>query len=267
MPKPLLNLVVSDLHCGSDVGLMPPKMNFEEGQAAGYGTNKFQKWMWERWTEYWVRMQKIIGKDPFILTLTGDLIEGIHHRTTELMTNKLMDHLKIARVALEKIVAAAEVVHVIRGTECHVQDFESVFAKDIGAGKAHDFMQYTINGTTIDARHHMPVTSRLHLEASALGIIAANNRSNAVRAGHRPAQVFLRGHRHIAGLYSDGTSLVICTGAWQGLTRHGKKVVTDSIPRPSMALLDFRHTAAGDLPAVHHFVANPPQDLVAHVVA
>lgn len=262
----MINLIVSDTHCGSDVGLLPEHVELTDGQTTGYGKNPWQKWLWQTWLETSEKMLKAIGKDPFILTLTGDLIEGVHHRATEIVAVKLMDHLAIARAALKELVERAEKVHVIRGTECHTNDFESIFAADIGSKKAHDFLQYSINGVLIDARHHMPVTGRLHLEASALGIIAANNRSNAVRAGHKPARVFLRGHRHVAGHYSDGESLVICTGAWQGLTRHGKKVVSDSIPRPSMCLLDFRQTAKGELPMPRHIVCNPPQHLVSHVI-
>lgn len=264
---PLLNVVLSDLHCGSDVGLLPDHVELEDGTEIGHGKNPWQKWLWKTWLRAMERITAIVGRDPFILTLTGDLIEGIHHHSDEVVAAKIMEHLTIARAAVGPLVKKADVTHVVRGTECHTRDLESVFAKDFDAGKAHDFIQYRLNGTLIDARHHMPVTGRVHLEASALSILAANNRSNAVRAGHAPARVFLRGHRHVAGHYSDGEVLVCCTGAWQGLTRHGRKVVADSIPRPSIAVLDARKCEHGALPAIHHIVFNPPQALVAHVVA
>jgi len=265
MSKPLLNLVCSDLHCGSDVGLLPETVHLEDGQIIGHGNNRLQKWLWQSWQKGLADMMKIIGKDPFILTMTGDLIEGVHHRSDEVVVMKMMEHLRIAEVALGDTIKKATKTYIIRGTECHVHDFETVFAKNFGLGKAHDFIQYEMNGVLIDARHHMPATGRLHLEASALSIVMANNRSNAIRAGHKPARVFLRGHRHVAGHYSDCESMILVTGAWQGLTRHGKKVVADSISRPSIALLDARKTPIGMLPAVHHIAFNPPHDIVSHV--
>lgn len=259
-----LVLVISDTHCGSDVGLLPPEVILDDGHKIGYGKNKWQKWLWESFESTLEVMLAKIGSSPFTLVLNGDLIEGMHHRSDEVVAAKIMEHLAIARASLGFIVESAAQVYVVRGTECHTRDTETVFARDFGLEKAHDFIQFEVNGVLIDARHHMPCTSRLHLEATALGIVAANNRSNAVRAGHKPARIFLRGHRHIAGTYSDGECLVACTGAFQGLTRHGKKVVTDSIPRPSMLLLDFRGLPKGHLPAVLHPVLNPPQELVAH---
>ena len=264
--KPEVVLVISDTHCGSDVGLLPEEVYLDDGQKIGYGKNKWQEWLWKSFQETQKTLLAKIGSDPFILVVNGDLIEGIHHRSDEVVAAKIMEHLTIAKVALGPLIEKAHTSYFVRGTECHVRDLETVVAKEFGAGKAHDFIQFDVNGVMVDARHHMPTTTRLHLESTALGVIAANNRSNAVRAGHKPARVFLRGHRHLAGTYSDGECLAACTGAWQGLTRFGKKVVTDAIPRPSMLLLDWRGLPKGHLPSVTHTVCNPPQQLVAHCI-
>ncbi len=252
-------IVVSDLHCGSDVGLLPELVAFDDGHTVGCGKNPWQRWMWECWLNALERISAIAGGDPFHLIMTGDAIEGIHHRSDEVVAMKLLEHLKIAEVALIPLTSTAAEITVIKGTACHTLDFEEVLAKQLCLERAYDFRQIEMNGVLIDARHHMPVTSRVHLEASAMSIVVANNRANATRAGHRPARVFLRGHRHLAGHYSDGESMIVVTGAWQGLTRHGKKVVSDAIPRPSIAVLDFRNTPPGELPAVSQLVYNPPQ--------
>ena len=264
--KPEIVLVLSDLHCGSDVGLLPEEVYLEDGQKIGYGKNKWQAWLWKSFQETQQLLLSKIGNDPFILVCNGDALEGIHHRSDEVVAAKIMEHLTIVKACLEPLVKKAHTSYFVRGTECHVRDLETVVAKEFGAGKAHDFIQFEVNGVLIDARHHISCTSRLHLESTALGVMAANNRSNAIRAGHRPARVFLRGHRHIPGTYSDGEILAAVTGAFQGLTRHGAKVVADSIPRPSMLLLDWRGLPKGHLPSVTHTVCNPPQQLVAHCI-
>jgi hypothetical protein len=262
--KPRLLVILSDLHAGSDVGLLPEKVTLDDGQELGHGENPWQKWLWSEWLKMHEWVEKVTGADEFSLLLNGDTIEGIHHRSDEVMAAKIVEHCTIAEAALRPIVDAATDVMATRGTECHTRDLETYLMRRLDRGKAHDFIQFDFNGVLVDCRHHMPVTSRLHLEATGLAIVAANNRSNAIRAGHAPARIFLRGHRHIPGIYSDGEVLVGVTGAWQGLTRHGKKVVADSIPRPSCLILDVRNTPHGELPAIHHRVFNPPQHLVAH---
>ena len=260
-----LLVVLSDLHCGSDVGLLPDSVQLDDGQFIGHGANKWQTWLWREWLKMRSWALEISSGDPFDLLLNGDCIEGIHHRSDEVVAAKLLEHVTIAREALRSLTENANEVYATRGTECHTRDLETFLMKSLDRGKAHDFIQFDFNGVLVDARHHMPVTSRLHLEASALSIVASNNRANAIRAGHRPARIFLRGHRHVPGVFSDGEVMVGVTGGWQGLTRHGKKVVADSIARPSCLILDARNTPHGELPAIHHRVFNPPQHLVAHV--
>jgi hypothetical protein len=258
---PLINLVLSDTHCGSDCGLLPPSVELDDGTTIGHGKNKRMRWLWESFVDMQARFHSLCNGDPYILTINGDVIEGIHHRTEEVVAAKIMEHLTIAREALGNLIRGAAKVVITRGTECHVRDLETVFAKEFGVSKALDVQQYTVNGCLVDARHHMPVTGRMHLEASALSISMANTRSNMTRSGHPLPKVFIRGHRHVMGDYCDGESMILVCGAWQHLTRHGNKVVPDSIPRPSAYALDWRGTAKGALPATHRFVYSPPHEV------
>jgi hypothetical protein len=59
--------------------------------------------------------------------------------------------------------------------------------------------------------------------------------------------------------------MLAVTGGWQFLTRHGKKVVPDAIPRPSIIVLDWRGLEEGTLPHVHNFTFNPPPPVVTHL--
>lgn len=51
MSSPLLNLVISDTHCGSDCGLLPPHVELEDGTPRGHGTNKRMRWLWESFVD------------------------------------------------------------------------------------------------------------------------------------------------------------------------------------------------------------------------
>ena len=79
--KPQLLVVVSDLHCGSEVGLLPPEVETHSGNTVGFGSNYHQEWLWDKWTEAQERVLAVAGDDPFVLLCNGDATEGIHHRS------------------------------------------------------------------------------------------------------------------------------------------------------------------------------------------
>lgn len=259
MSRKLL-VVVSDLHCGSSVGLLPPEVETHTGNTVGFGSNYHQEWLWQKWTEAIERVKVIAGGDDFVLLVNGDATEGIHHRSPEVVAALIEDHCRMAAAALKPLSDMADTVLVTRGTECHTHNVEDYLANLIGAegNKAKDHWYFTIHNCMVDAAHHMPATSRAYLEASAMSIVLGNARLNSVRSGHPAAKVYLRAHRHCGGWYTDGDAMLAVTGGWQFLTRHGHKVVTESIPRPSMIVLDWRSADPGQLPSVHNIQFTPP---------
>ena len=48
-PKPIGAVVVSDLHCGSNVALWPPDGETELGNTVSFGKNHHQRWLWDVW--------------------------------------------------------------------------------------------------------------------------------------------------------------------------------------------------------------------------
>jgi hypothetical protein len=257
--EPLLNLDVSDIHCGSDVAMVPTKLRLECGREIGHGSNRHQAWLYQSWLDMQKRFHTVRKGAPYVLTINGDAIEGIHHRSDEVVAAKFKEHLQIALDVLGPLAEKAAEVYIIKGTECHTGDWEEVLRRELRLPRpAANHWHYEVNGCLVDARHHMPVTSRKHLEASALSIEMANYLSNAICSDLPQPRVFLRGHRHIHGIYSDGKSMICVTGGWQFLTRHGNKVVPGSVSRPSAILLDWRNVPRGELPTPHTFIYHPP---------
>lgn len=256
-----LLVVVSDIHCGSDVGLAPPETKTESGNIVGFGDNICQSWLWQNWSSGIKEVQRYIGNSPAALLVNGDATEGVHHRNeAELIAAAIETHTNMAVDCLKPIAKLCKKIFVVKGTECHTRNMETVLADKLKAERreALDKWHFTIHGCEIDAAHHTGTTSRAYLEATAMSINMGNARVNYVRAGHPVPKVFLRAHRHCGGYYSDGDGLFAVTGAWQFLTRHGFKVVTDSIPRPSILILDWRGKAKGSLPVVNQITFNPP---------
>jgi hypothetical protein len=260
-----LLVCVSDLHCGSDVGLMPPDTSLSKGNTVGFGKNYFQEWLWLCWLDAIQQVKSICGKNPYVLLVNGDATEGCHHHTQELVAPAIEDHTNMAAQCLR--VLSPSVTLITKGTHCHTLGMEDVLAEKLGAleGKARDKWLFNINGVNCNAAHHIGTTSRGYLEASLLSITLGNARLQSLRCDHIPSRVFLRAHRHCGGWYSDGDALMCVTGGWQGLTRHGYKVVTDSIPRPSVLVLDWRDRPEGALPQVHNIQFNPPQPQITNL--
>ena len=265
MKKPLLAVVLSDIHCGSTHGLMPPEFEFDDGSVISHGKNFHQAWLWSKWEECWAEMLRVIDGDKFILCLNGDMTEGVHHGTTEIVAAKRAEHFRIAEFVLRKWVRKAQRTYFSEGTECHTNEMETDLARALGGvgNRAKPKWIFEMNGLLVDMTHHIGVTSRAYLEATAMSVNMGNAILNQVRSGHDHARVFLRGHRHCGGHFSDGHGTVVITPGWQFLTRHGRKVVPDSIPRPGAHILDFRGKKPGRSPAVHEFFYAPPQEEIA----
>jgi hypothetical protein len=245
---------VSDIHCGSVVGLAPPKTKTDSGNEISFGENLHQAWLWECWQEMVKNVGKIIGKSEAVLLVNGDATEGVHHHCeAELLVAAIQTHTEMAIECLKPLAALCKHRLVVKGTECHTDGMEDLLAEKLCASgnKARNEWLFEMNGCLVEAKHHMGVTSRAYLEASAMSIQMGNARINRVRANQRIPKVFLRGHRHCGGWFCDGSGLWGVTGGWQMLTRHGHKVVPESIPSPTALVLDWRGKAAGELPQVH----------------
>lgn len=257
-------LQVSDLHVGSDVGLCPPEFRLEKGNIVTFGDNYHQQWLWEKYrNDVFPRAMRIIGDDPFVLLVNGDVTEGIHHGGKETLADTLEIHAENAKAVLDPLCELADIVLFTFGTRCHTHTVENMLAKHYGktpeTSMAKQKWLFDMHGVLIDAAHHMGVTKRAYLEGSSLSIEMGNARLNYARSQHRIPMLFMRGHRHTHGVYSDGRARAACTGAWQMLTSHGHQVVTDSIPAPSMIVHDFSKTEFGTLPTITEILARPPE--------
>lgn len=257
--KSKLVLLLSDLHIGSTVGLWPKGFVCNEGYEIGQ--NQFQKWLWECWTDMLKWADGVIGKDDFELVLNGDLVDGIHHRTLQVMSPDVGDQTAAVLDVLGRFVGKASRIHVVKGTECHTRNDEIRLGKCLDATRdpltgqhAWDVLDLEVNGTLYNFAHHISATARPYLEASAHSIALGALTMSRARTGKPVPSVMCRAHRHRHGIWTDGNQMSVICGAWQGLTRYGYRVVPDAVPQPSAVILDARTTDKGDLPLVHQRV-------------
>lgn len=139
----------------------------------------------------------------------------------------------------------------VEGTECHTLISENSIGESLGAipyrktefGEPGTYLwpqvNLTVNGCHGYLRHHIGVAIRPYLEASALSIQLGSDRIEAARTHQKIPQFLVSGHRHRFGGYTDGDAQVAVCFPWQGLTRHGRKVVPAAKTVVGGVMLDF----------------------------
>jgi hypothetical protein len=259
MPDIKLLAIVSDLHAGSTYGILPPGFHTRNGNEIGL--NDYQKWIWDCWGDCWGWFDKLRGKEDYTLVMNGDAVDGFHHGTTEIWTNDESEHGIAAYHVLKEPASKAASVFLTEGTESHTRGHEHGLAYQLkakgskvimpkGSGGAWPTLDISVHGTRIKFDHHIGTSMRSYLEASQLGIVLGNMRSEYARAGHDCPKVLVRAHRHRYGLFSDGYGMTVVTPAWQLLTRFGRRVVPDAVPQIGIVVLDWRDKEKGELPDV-----------------
>jgi UDP-2,3-diacylglucosamine pyrophosphatase LpxH len=255
-----LILFISDIHCGSTVGLMPDEFETDEGNTVR--ANRFQKWLldcWDKCLEDFEEYRK--GRD-YVLVLAGDLIEGKHHGGAQLWSNEAIDHANAAIELLGPVAEKASKRFLAVGTECHTRNDESYIGSVLGAEECPDTGKHAWNSVLlsvgenlIHVRHHMPTTARVYLEAGALSIMLGNTQLSCARNKQAVPDIVVSGHRHRFGMYRDENAMFVACPAWQGLTRHGNKVVPGALPHPGFVVMDWG--LGGNLP--YTFPIHQPQ--------
>lgn len=252
-------VILSDLHVLSTVGLWPPGFVCNEGFEIGQ--NRFQQLLWEHWKDCQSWITRVIGDSPFELVLNGDLVDGKHHQTTQIMSADSADQLPAVLQVLGPLAERAKATYLTKGTECHTRNDELYIGKQLKAVKdpstgqhAWDRLELEFNGLVFAASHHTPTASRPYLEASQHSIQLGAEIMERVRNGLAPPRIIARAHRHVPGVWNDGRLISIVTGAWQGLTRYGRKVVPHAVPAPSCVIMDARSCVEGELPTIHQKV-------------
>ncbi len=246
-------VVISDPHVGSTLGLCPPMTELADG--SGYIPNPIQEWIWDRWVAFRTHIHERLGGRRWGFVINGDIIEGNHHRTLELIHPDVGIHVRTAIEILEPVAKDAAHAYVVRGTECHVGTAENGIGAALGsvtAGTSHSAHHWTVtvNGCVCSFKHHIGSTARTWTRATALGASLANERLEALNAHRTVPSVVCRAHRHVPGMYKEPGACLVVTPSWQALTSHGWKAVPDAIPWVGGVILDWKGLPKGSLPLV-----------------
>lgn len=258
-------VVVSDLHSGSSYGLMPSSFVTKEGQKIQ--PNAFQRWLLACWQDFWAFSYATVKGHKWAAIINGDAIEGIHHRSLEIVSPDILDHAQMAVNLLEPVAERADHIVMVEGTECHTNGSEHKIGDKLKAVKciygggqearAWPQVYLEVNGCEGVIRHHIGTTTRPYLEATQLGVQMNVDRLEAVRSGRPVPSFLISAHRHQYGQFDDGCGVSVVTPPWQGLTRHGRKVVPAARTQVGGVILDFRDAGPDEPPAVLRRIYRP----------
>jgi hypothetical protein len=158
----------ADTHCGSTMGLMKPGW-FPLHDGGGYEPGPTQQLIWKVWEAGWEKVAKERKGRKLIIVHVGDAVEGIHHATTQVVSQRVDEHEKIHINAMQWAMKKAnfgngDAIYYISGTEEHAGDGsrseETIAEKMNGVipmnenRKTWDVIRKTVNGIGFDISHH-----------------------------------------------------------------------------------------------------------------
>jgi hypothetical protein len=208
-PKPITLLLASDTHCGSTIGLCPPEgVRLDDGQEVH--PSKPQQWLWWCWEQVHQRAAqwaKEAGGHLWVV-LNGDLVDGDHHGTAQIMSRHpdAQSYIAERTFSVTQVLKPAR-VFVVRGTEVHSGtsgSAEEGIAKRLGAERDPEthlwsrwHLRLRVHGKLVDVQHHGKGLGRLpHTKQNGANSLAWRVwQTYAERSLEAPALV-VRSHLH-----------------------------------------------------------------------
>ncbi len=200
-------LVISDTHCGHQVGLTHP------GYKMPAGKQKFGKVRDELWKFFSRGIEKWRPYD--VLICNGDMLEGKGMRSggTELITSDRKTQCELAEAIIDYI--GAPVVRMIYGTPSHVgtdEDWEDIIfdrIRDKYNAKIGSHEWFSVYGKIIDCKHKIGSSTVPHGRLTALAREILWNQLWASQGGGQVrADILIRSHDH----YFEHTDHQGCLG-------------------------------------------------------
>lgn len=196
-------VVVSDLHCGCQMGLCPAGgVKLDDG--GRYSPNTLQLRLWQWWREFWEKVPQLCRHEPYAVVVNGEAIDGVHHNAVTQITHNLKDQENVAVKVLAPI-APKGLLYFIRGTEAHssasgqcderVAERLGAVADDEGRFSRWE-IRLRIGFGLVHLAHHIGTSGSMAYETSAIMKELEQIYVECARWGHEVPDVVVRSHRH-----------------------------------------------------------------------
>jgi len=207
--RPVVLLLASDLHCGSTVAVCPPEgVRLDDG--GEYHPSKPQQWLWWCWEQLMRRAKETVAatKGDLWVVLNGDLVDGDHHKTTQIISGNPEAQSYVAgRVfGLVRDLKPKRLL-VVRGTEAHTGNSGSAeegIAKSLGAERDPEtqlwsrwHLRLRVHGKLCDIQHHGRGLGKLpHTKQNGANSLAWRVWSAYAERGREAPALVVRSHLH-----------------------------------------------------------------------
>lgn len=242
--------------------MMPPgAWQLEEGGT--HTPNSTQGLIWKQWLECWEVVRDLRKGGRLIVTPMGDMVDGVHHDETELVTHNSAEQVRIASSCLDTGLQIAKYNHrkgdvfqVLRGTPTHVRRAEETIARDIDGCRPHtppsqpdgkdgrfvwSRLVFMVNGVLFDCAHDgVGVGGRAWLEENQLYLTLKSLYWEAMENKVPLPRYFIRAHKHMMiesthkrrGKLIDG----VIVPSFQYKTEYGYRYTSKRIIRSTIGM-------------------------------
>jgi hypothetical protein len=262
--------ITSDQHARSTVGLCSPKgVALDDG--GRYKPSRAQEWLWQAWVDGWDRVGECAHKHnaPIWWINNGDLVDGDHHNTYQIVSRNSIQEREIVRDILDiPLLLQPEHIFFVRGTETHVgqgacseESIARALSDDWPVAWAHDphtaswwYLPLECEGVLLDILHHGRTGLRPWTQYNASALLAAQIVMERVSNRERIPDLAIRSHYHrYSDSYEAQRCRVIQTPAFQLATAYVHRRVPESLADIGMVWL----VIDGDQYEVHKHIQRP----------
>ncbi len=209
-------LVVSDLHVGSMVSLMPPVVEHDEGLDSPtlYKQNRIQKWIWGKWQDMIRDVRGLGGVD--MVVVNGDAVDGVNYKGKGwgLWSTHIDLQVDGAMDVLGRIPAREYLI--MRGSNYHVGNnmgAEDVLASRLNLPQAYDDYILEVGGVSFHFTHVIGVSGTGMKSVTQLRRQISSALANKHEFGN--VDVIVRSHAHYFTYVGDAHTLALVTPCWK----------------------------------------------------
>jgi hypothetical protein len=231
--------VVSDTHIASTTGLCLPEWTIQGAKPDESQTIKASaaaNWIHDNWREYWDYVKNLAGvrgryrKHRIVTLHIGDILEGTHHDTKQVMLPMLSDQIDMAAEIMTQVSNISDGgVYGSHGTPAHAGElYQAERAVSLRAGfRAYEpELHLQIDGLTVWAFHHGNAGKSDW--TSSASRVATMSRLYAQDLDEAPPDYVFTGHHHV--IDDSGHKLktrALTCPSWQLRTMFGAKVASN----------------------------------------
>lgn len=251
-------LFVSDLHCGSTRGLLPPDHVTLGGDPIAQ--LKAQAWTWACWSEVIGWAKSFDGQ--LDVAVLGDAIQG-NHFPKELVTHDMTEQAYIAECSLRPLRDACCRMWMVRGTNVHVRNMETIVGRALDCMQTadgdwcHKWLKLDVDGCRIKAAHHVSTGTRPWTKGGGPVRMLTMYQQHAIQIGEPPPHIAVGAHKHEFEIARTAAGIGIVLPPWQMTTGYARERCFVEYSIPGAVLFDFRRRDADGMPDIQHRLFRP----------